>query len=73
MQIYNLLAKQDNQINQHIAVQSLNLAESSRHIATAAKRDSSTMKAIAALTMVFLPGTYISVSHRLLLRAHYMY
>jgi hypothetical protein len=62
MQIYDVLAKQDNQANQQIAVQSLDLAESSRHIGAGAKRDSSAMKAIAALAMVFLPGTYISVN-----------
>lgn len=58
--IYNLLAKQDNQFSQQIAAQSLDLSEDSRQIAAASKRDSSAMKGIAILTMVFLPGSYIS-------------
>jgi hypothetical protein len=61
MQIYNMLAKQDNELSQQLATQSLGLSESSREIAAASKRDSSAMKAIAVLTMVFLPGTYVSV------------
>lgn len=40
------------------------LAADSREIAAASKRDSSAMKGIAFLTMVFLPGTYIAVSIR---------
>jgi hypothetical protein len=60
-QIYNLLAKQDNELSQQIASQSRDLTDDSRQIAAASKRDSSAMKGIAILTMVFLPGSYISV------------
>jgi len=35
------------------------ISEQSRDVA---KRDSSAMKVIAVLTMIFLPGTFISVS-----------
>jgi hypothetical protein len=52
-QIWNLIAQKDNQLNQEIAADS-------KEIALASKRDSSAMKAIAALTMFFLPGTFIA-------------
>ena len=41
---------------------SLQNATDSKTIAIASKRDSSVMKSISLLTMVFLPGTFISVS-----------
>jgi hypothetical protein len=37
------------------------ISEQSTKIAVASKRDSSAMKAIAVLTMLFLPGTAIAV------------
>lgn len=46
-QVYNIISQQNNRINISIA--------------RAARRDSSSMKIIALLTMLFLPGTYISV------------
>ncbi|KAF2470260.1 uncharacterized protein BDR25DRAFT_303806 [Lindgomyces ingoldianus] len=58
--VYNLLARQGNLVGQRIAAQSLDTSEASRQVAVATKRDSSAMKAIAILTMTFLPGTYIS-------------
>lgn len=54
-QLYNYLAKND-------AQSTLDISTSSRQIAAASKRDSSAMKGIALLTMVFLPGTYAAVS-----------
>lgn len=51
--IWNLIAQRDNIANQSIAADS-------RAIASAAKRDSSAMKAIALLTMTFLPGTFVA-------------
>ncbi len=39
----------------------IEVAADSRSIAQASKRDSSAMKTIAVLTMVFLPGTFVSV------------
>lgn len=53
-QVYNYIAQTDNHLNQE-------LAADSREIAAASKRDSSAMKALAVLTMFFLPGTFISV------------
>ena len=46
MQVYNLVTQQD--------------AVTSTAIAREAKADGNSMKVIAALTMVFLPGTYLS-------------
>lgn len=39
---------------------SLELAKDSRTVATASQRDSSSMKALAAVTILFLPGTSIA-------------
>jgi hypothetical protein len=41
---------------------SARISEQSRDIARETKRDSSAMKAIAVLTMFFLPGTFFAVS-----------
>jgi hypothetical protein len=49
------LAHKSNRIN-------LSLADSSRRIAMDAQKDSSIMKSIALLTMVFLPATFLAVS-----------
>lgn len=38
------------------------IAEASRRIAFETKRDSDAMKTIAALTMAFLPATFVAVS-----------
>ena len=51
--VYNFMSQKDNLTN-------ISLASDSRLIAAASKRDSSAMKTIAVVTMLFLPGTYIS-------------
>jgi hypothetical protein len=48
MQTYNLLAQRDNKLNITIA--------------QASKKDSTTMRSIAIVTILFLPGAYIAVS-----------
>lgn len=45
---------------------SIRIAHDSRALATEAKRDSTSMKAIAAVTMCFLPGTFVAVSQTLI-------
>ena len=55
LQVYNHIAKFEANSTQDIS-------QSSRRIAVASKRDSSAMKGIALLTMVFLPGTFAAVS-----------
>ena len=52
-QVFNLVNQHDSQVNATIATESANIAREARS-------DSSSMKTIAALTMVFLPGTYIA-------------
>jgi hypothetical protein len=54
-QIWSLIGQKDNQLNQDIA-------NSSRVVVIESKRDSSSMKALAVLTMFFLPATTTAVS-----------
>jgi dipeptidase len=49
-QVYQFMVQKDSKVN-------LQLAETTTTIAKESKKDSSTMKAIAVLTMCFLPGT----------------
>ena len=42
---------------------SVEVAKDSKSIAAASKRDSSAMKSIALLTMLFLPATFVSVQY----------
>jgi hypothetical protein len=48
------MVQKDSKIN-------LSLAETTTIIARESKKDSSAMKAIAVLTMCFLPGTFLAV------------
>ena len=52
--VYNFMAQKDNQTN-------IALARDSRLIAVATQRDSTAMRTIALLTLLFLPGTYVAV------------
>ncbi|KAF2812177.1 uncharacterized protein BDZ99DRAFT_347708, partial [Mytilinidion resinicola] len=51
--IFNLIAQQDQNT-------SIGIARDSRMIAAESKRDSTSMKTIAVVTMTFLPGTFIA-------------
>ncbi|KAF2963943.1 hypothetical protein GQX73_g9621 [Xylaria multiplex] len=51
--VYALMTHEDARIN-------INLAKASKELAEAAKMDSSSMKSIAIMTMLFLPGTYFA-------------
>ncbi|KAI1846665.1 hypothetical protein JX266_007238 [Neoarthrinium moseri] len=53
--LFNLISQRDQST-------SIEIAKSSQDIATESKRDSTSMKAIAAVTMCFLPGTFVAVS-----------
>ncbi|KAI9799361.1 MAG: hypothetical protein M1833_004060 [Piccolia ochrophora] len=55
LQIFNLMAQRDTKLN-------LEVARDSKSLAAASKRDSSAMKSVAVVTIVFLPGTFLSVS-----------
>ena len=57
---FSIASQVDNRTN-------LQIAELTSKISIEAKRDSSSMITIAAVTMVFLPGTFISVRRQLLL------
>ncbi len=59
MIVTNLVAQQD------VAL-SLQVATDSKEIAAASRRDSAVMKIIAALGALFLPGTFIAVSAKML-------
>ncbi|KUJ07802.1 uncharacterized protein LY89DRAFT_789480 [Mollisia scopiformis] len=50
--IFNLIAQRDTKAT-------IELATSSQKLAEAALRDSSSMKTIAAMTLIFLPGTFV--------------
>lgn len=54
LQISNFLALKDARVGQKLAADSSQMARAS-------KRDSSAMKGLAVLTMVFLPGTFLAV------------
>ena len=56
-----LAAKLYHLMQQRESDTSRGLASDSKKIAEASKRDSSSMKAIAALTMFFLPGAGVAV------------
>ena len=59
-QLFNLIAQDENTLNRGIA-------EDSRQLAEASKRDSSAMKIIAFLTALFLPATFVAVSSVMIL------
>src|SRR5438067_2342725 len=56
LQVYNFIAQRDSQISEIIGADS-------REIAAASKLDSTAMKGMAVVTMLFLPGTFFAVSH----------
>lgn len=49
-----MIAERDNKVN-------ISVAEDSKKIAAAAMRDSSAMKTVSMLTLIFLPPTYVAV------------
>lgn len=58
--IFNLIVQHNQQVNLEIGRANVEIAESSRRIAEATMSDSASMKTIAILTMVFLPGTAVA-------------
>jgi hypothetical protein len=59
-QVYTFMAAKDNIVN-------IGLAADSKEIAASSKKDSSAMKTIAVLTMMFLPATFVAVSSKYML------
>lgn len=60
-QIFNLTIQRDSRLNLQIGRTNMEIANTSRLIAEASMRDAASMKTIAILTMVFLPGTAVAV------------
>ena len=58
--MYNFIAQRDNQLSQSIGAHS-------REIAAATKMDSTAMKGIAVVTMLFLPGTFFAVRQTIIM------
>ncbi|CZR67984.1 uncharacterized protein PAC_17883 [Phialocephala subalpina] len=58
--LFNLIQQRDNKRNHDLATISSEMAKQSTTIIESTKRDSEAMKAIAILTMLFLPGTAIA-------------
>ena len=58
--IFNLILQHNQAVNLSIQHANVQIAESSRRIAEATMSDSASMKTIAILTMVFLPGTAVA-------------
>lgn len=65
LKVWSLIAQRDSQISQKANIINQEIAASSRVIAKASWHDSSAMKALAVLTMVFLPGTTLAVNRSL--------
>lgn len=61
--IFNLIAQQDQNT-------SIGIARDSRTLAEGSKRDSTSMKAIAVVTMTFLPGTFAAVGFPIFYALH---
>ncbi|MCJ1260167.1 hypothetical protein MMC22_000026 [Lobaria immixta] len=53
LQLYSMISQRDSKVN-------ISVAEDSKRIAAAAKRDSLAMKTVSMLTLVFLPGTFVA-------------
>ncbi|PSN63841.1 hypothetical protein BS50DRAFT_637191 [Corynespora cassiicola Philippines] len=58
--IYTLIAQKDSRLNHSAASASCQLASDSRRIAILTRRDSTDMRIIAAVTLIFLPGTFVA-------------
>ncbi|KAK0641947.1 hypothetical protein B0T16DRAFT_449256 [Cercophora newfieldiana] len=58
--IYNFTGQQDNKLNLRIAKINTEIGKASAETALEAKKDSTAMKGIAVITMLFLPGTFMA-------------
>jgi hypothetical protein len=58
--VYSLIAQKDNRLNHSATRASCQIASDSRRIAILTRRDSTDMRIIAAVTLVFLPGTFVA-------------
>lgn len=58
--IYSLIAQKENRLNHSATRASCQIASDSRRIAILTRRDSTDMRIIAAVTLIFLPGTFVA-------------
>jgi hypothetical protein len=58
--VYTLIGQKDNRLNIASAEASRQIADDSRRVAILTRRDSTDMRIIAAVTLVFLPGTFVA-------------
>lgn len=58
--IYSLVGQRDNERNIEAAQVSQQIAKDSRKVAILTRKDSTDMRIIAAVTLVFLPGTFVA-------------
>ncbi|KAF1973207.1 hypothetical protein BU23DRAFT_599174 [Bimuria novae-zelandiae CBS 107.79] len=58
--VYSLIAQKDNRLNHSATRASCQIASDSRRIALLTRRDSTDMRIIAAVTLIFLPGTFVA-------------
>ena len=58
--VYSLIAQKDNRLNHSATRASCQIASDSRRIAILTRRDSTDMRIIAAVTLIFLPGTFVA-------------
>jgi hypothetical protein len=68
-QVFCLISAHDNRVNiqareasMQIAKESRRIADDSKHVAILTRRDSTDMRVTAAVTPIFLPGTFAAVS-----------
>jgi hypothetical protein len=60
LQIYSLIGQKDNRLSISATNASCQIASDSRRIAILTRRDSTDMRIIAAVTLLFLPGTFVA-------------
>jgi hypothetical protein len=60
--MYSLISQKESRLHIQSAEASRHIAEESRKIATLTRQDSIDMRIIAAVTLIFLPGTFTAVS-----------
>lgn len=66
LQLNGLIAQRESLTTQRENRLSFEMAKDQRRIALASKQDSSSMKTISILGIVFLPGTFLAVSAKLI-------
>jgi len=61
LQLYNLIAQKESKLNLLMAGEQIRMAGEQKKLAIAAKRDTTTTKALSLLGTIFLPGAFLAV------------